>query len=121
MVRRTTITPHRRRPRHLHHDLGTRPPRRPLHRRRYRRRRRCIGPWVCPVQTATRRKWLVNTAGARAVGEHWHRYQADSEEPEVREEQEEQEVQEDQEEQGALGVQVALEALRAHGYTTRRR
>ncbi|CAI7790473.1 unnamed protein product, partial [Closterium sp. NIES-54] len=82
------------------------------------------GPWVCPVQTATRRKWLVNTAGARAVGEHWHRYQADSEEREVREEQEEQEVQEEQEEQeeqGALGVQVTLEALRAHGYTTRRR
>ncbi|CAI7814649.1 unnamed protein product, partial [Closterium sp. NIES-54] len=74
------------------------------------------GPWVCPVQTATRRKWLANTAGARAVGEHWHRYQADLEEREAREEQEEQEV---QEEQGALGVQVALEALRAHGYTTR--
>ncbi|CAI7859179.1 unnamed protein product [Closterium sp. NIES-54] len=71
--------------------------------------------------TATRRKRLVNTAGARAVGEHRHRYQADLEEREVREEQEEQEVQEEQDEQGELEVQVALEALLAHGYTTRRR
>ncbi|CAI7788258.1 unnamed protein product [Closterium sp. NIES-53] len=73
------------------------------------------------MATSTRRKWLVNTAGARAVGEHWHRYQADLEEREVREEQEEPEVQEEQEEQGAQGVQVAMEALLAHGYTTRRR
>ncbi|CAI7794179.1 unnamed protein product [Closterium sp. NIES-53] len=134
VVRRATRTPHRPRPRH---GRGTRLPRRPLHRRHQLHRRlqlrrcRCHslelgcvhrGPWVCPLQPTIRRTWLVNKVGARAVGEHlpWQK-QADSEEREVREERVEQGVQGEQEEQGVQGDPVALEALVAHGYTTRLR
>ncbi|CAI7832112.1 unnamed protein product [Closterium sp. NIES-53] len=64
---------------------------------------------------------LTDAANSSRTSHLSFSWEADLEEREAREEQEEQEVQEEQEEQGALGVQVALEALRAHGYTTRRR